>query len=134
MSDFLGQLDSNAQTRLYAAEVDRLTKERDNLAAAYENVLKIKDQALIERDHLREALEPGKCAAIVDGMWREAERLGHPSTSSRHALSYLVDEIEKLRRVYEAARVAWPYLKDAADEPNPKDMLWELLQEYKASQ
>lgn len=46
---------------------------------------------------LREALEPGKASAIVAQMFEEAERLGHSPISSKHALTYLVEEIEQWR-------------------------------------
>ena len=46
---------------------------------------------------LRESLDPGKSAAIIDAMFSEANRLGRQQYSSSHALTYLVEEVERLR-------------------------------------
>lgn len=46
---------------------------------------------------LRVSLEPGKASAIVAGMFEAAQRFGHSPYSSKHALTYLVEEIERLR-------------------------------------
>lgn len=57
-------------------------------------------KAVHERETLRTRiaeLEPGKVETIMAGMWDEAVRLGHSPVSSRHALSYLVEQIESLR-------------------------------------
>lgn len=50
-----------------------------------------------EVERLRAALEPGKASAIVAAMFDQAERLGHDPYSSKHALTYLVEEVERLR-------------------------------------
>lgn len=50
-----------------------------------------------EVERLRAALEPGKASTIVAAMFAQAERLGHDPYSSKHALTYLVEEVERLR-------------------------------------
>lgn len=39
----------------------------------------------------------GTPEAIIEGMFQEAERLGHSPYSSQHALSFFVEEIDGLR-------------------------------------
>jgi BMFP domain-containing protein YqiC len=60
-----------------------LAAERDRLAARV---------AALEA-----ALAPGTAPAIVDAMFREAQRLGQSPYESKHALGWLVREIETLR-------------------------------------
>jgi predicted nucleic acid-binding Zn-ribbon protein len=98
-------------TELLQAEVSRLNRLLD---LASKDIAQLQAEIAVwssdlhdaetERDNLKELLEPGKCAAIMDALWREAERLGHRSTSSRHALSYLVEQVELSRRVITAAK------------------------------
>lgn len=57
---------------------------------------------------LREALEPGKASAIAEGMFREAERLGHSPFSSKHALTYLVELAEIGRVTLDHTEPRWP--------------------------
>lgn len=51
----------------------------------------------VENEALRAALDPGKAPAIIAAMWDAAVRLGHCEFSAKHALTYLVEEIERLR-------------------------------------
>lgn len=51
----------------------------------------------VQRDELRQALEPGKAPAIVEGMFRECERLGIYKPTAEHALSQMVKEIERMQ-------------------------------------
>jgi len=71
---------------------------------------------------LRESLDPGKSAAIIDAMFSEANRLGRQQYSSSHALTYLVAEVERLRETEDATRllgVARMALGRAAVYPTP---------------
>lgn len=63
--------------------------ERDRVA----NDLRI--QTTAERDALREAVEPGKASGYVVAMFDAAHRLGHPRSSSTHALGFLVTLAER---------------------------------------
>lgn len=44
---------------------------------------------------LEQCLEPGKASAIVNGLFREAERLGFYKPTGEHALSQFVKKVEK---------------------------------------
>lgn len=57
-----------------------------------------------EVEQLKLCLEPGKASAIVNGMFKLAEELGHPGGSSIHALTYLRRLIEQLNQQLTAER------------------------------
>lgn len=64
-----------------------------------------------ERDRLRGCLESGKASAIVDGMFREAERLRiGSSASAKHALTRIVEHIESLRAERDSLSAACYYV------------------------
>lgn len=62
--------------------------------------------ARAERDALREILEPGTAPAIVASMFDVAIARGHPKHSAHHALTFLVDELDKARAERDEAREA----------------------------
>jgi hypothetical protein len=66
---------------------------RDRLTEA-EHGTQAKDAEIAR---LKLCLEPGKASAIVNGVWKIAERLGMPHSSWKHALTWLGEEIERLR-------------------------------------
>ena len=73
----------------------RFLRERHRDAMSEEEVTVDFENETVE---FREVpLEPGKASAIVNGMFREAERLGIYKPTAKHALTQLVEEIERLR-------------------------------------
>jgi hypothetical protein len=50
------------------------------------------------------ALEPGKAPAIVAAMFAEAQKRGHSPFSARHALSFLVEQLDEALAVVERVR------------------------------
>lgn len=85
------------------ALVDRLvwnSRIHHPVAASDEDELKLAiSKLLTQRDELQERLDvlnvPGKMEAIIQGMWSEAERRGHPPASSKHALTFLLQKLDK---------------------------------------
>jgi hypothetical protein len=58
-----------------------------------------------EIERLKDCLEPGKASAIVNGMFREAERMGFYKPTYKHALTQFVEHVEQLQhRLDEAQR------------------------------
>lgn len=51
-------------------------------------------------EQLEEACEPGKASGIVAGLFRHAEAFGHSPVSSKHGLTYLVEEVARLRALH----------------------------------
>lgn len=78
--------------RVYVSDVSALLAHLDALTAELARVA-------AENAQLRAAVEPGTASAIVAGLFREAERLGHSPASSVHALTYLAGELDRLREV-----------------------------------
>ena len=103
-------------TNEYIAEVNRLNTELRKVRHALEltdDTQKLTAEQLREAraevERLRAALEPGTASAIVDGVHREAVRLGYSPYSSKPALTWLVEEVERLRAALElyADRGRW---------------------------
>jgi predicted nucleic acid-binding Zn-ribbon protein len=64
------------------------------------------DSAEQERDRLKACLEAGTAPAIMDGLFREAERLGFYKPTAKHALTQFVEEVERLRAQLQVANDA----------------------------
>lgn len=60
-------------------------------------------------DRLEEEIEPGKASGIIHAMWDEAEKRGHNPASARHALTFLLEELD-------SARAALAYQATLTDE------------------
>lgn len=65
-----------------------------------------------EVERLKECLEPGKASAIVNGLFREAERLGFYRPTAKHALTQFVEYVEQLRAQLATCRAALERLRD----------------------
>jgi hypothetical protein len=60
-------------------------------------------EAVDELEQLRaivEAIQPGTMEAFIEGMFQVAQKYGHPQTSAEHGLSFLDQEIARLRAAH----------------------------------
>lgn len=59
------------------------------------------EKLAIQVEQLKECLEPGKASAIVNGLFREAKRLGFYKPTAIHALTQFVERVEYLQSANE---------------------------------
>lgn len=66
---------------------------------------------------LEQAIEPGKASAFVAGMFKAAEERGHSPVSSKHALTFLLEELD-------AAKIRVAELEPQANDPTLSVPRW----------
>ncbi len=81
---------------VFEKELDRWKLEHDQIfIELQDNLFRQLTKAEAEITRLKESLEPGKASAIIEGMFKEAQRLGFYKPTGKHALQQFVEEIEK---------------------------------------
>lgn len=76
---------------------------------------------------------PGTPLAIINAMGAYAEKLGHPPTSARHPLSFLISHIEHQADIITAANdvlggIQWPSLNAPDADPDTRDRVLRAIQ------
>lgn len=97
------------------AEVETLKRIGQSIAEERDSLGMERNDMRREVERLKECLEPGKAPAIVNGLFREAERLGFYRPTAKHALTQFVEHVEQLRTQLASWRAALADLANAVE-------------------